>query len=175
MAHRKSLAKTCEMLHRQQRFGEPGCQLQIFGSGGERVLGQLDNQRVVRGLAFALPVALRQAIILAACFSYFVVDQELGVVTKIDAAGILTGDRGQDVFAKQHSGTNLNYDELSCSDGASTGWANSIDRTSRKGTSSPSTRSIFWPDGYSRPSSSAAQSVILPSQTASSACFQENG
>src|SRR5215469_680535 len=55
------------------------------------------------------------------------------------------------------------------------GTENSTERTSRKGTSSPSANHTFCPEGYCLPASSAAQSVTRPSQTDSFECFQENG
>ncbi len=64
----ESLAKTGVVLRRQQGLGEPRGQLQIFGDGGKRVLRQLEDQRVIRDLAFALPVALCQVVVLAPGF-----------------------------------------------------------------------------------------------------------
>ena len=75
MAECESLAKTGILLCRQQGFGKPRGQLEVFGSGGECVLGQLDDRGIIRDLAFALPVTLRQPIVLRGGPLDFVVDQ----------------------------------------------------------------------------------------------------
>src|SRR5579864_7164130 len=49
-----------------------------------------------------LPVALRERIILAAGLFDFVVEQQLGVIADIGAAGIIAGDRCEQVFAEWH-------------------------------------------------------------------------
>ena len=95
------------MLRHQQSFGEPCGQLKIFRDRRQGVLRQLDHQRVVRRLPFGLPIALSQVVVLPAGFPYFVVDQQFGVVMKIDAAGIFTGNRSEDIFAEGHSGSDL--------------------------------------------------------------------
>jgi hypothetical protein len=95
--------------------------LEIFGSRRQRVLRQLDHQRVVRRFPLALPGALLQLIVFAASFFYLVEDEQLGVIAKIDATGVFTGNRSEDIFAQRHIWNDLNNNQLYCSDDAAAG------------------------------------------------------
>src|ERR1700753_1813348 len=176
VAQREAALEPGEVLGVKESLAEPCGDLQIFGDGGERILRPPDYQRVVGELTLGLPGTLAELVIFAARFANLVVDEQLVVVTKIDAARIIAGNGSEDVFAKRHSGHQSGSKSFYCTGaGGAPDGVNSSERTSRKGNSSPSTSSIFWPEGDSRPSSPAAQSVPLPSQTFSSVFFQENG
>ena len=98
----QTLLQPGETLLMQERLGEPGGQLQIFGLRGQRLAGQLDHQLVVGDFALALPLALRRIVILAAGFLDLVVDRS---VAEIGSAGVVAWDRVKQIVAQGHGVT----------------------------------------------------------------------
>ena len=98
-AKKQPVLKSGEAVLLQQRFSQPNRQLQILALLGDGFLNQLDDQNMVRQLAFVLPRALVEFVILAARFLDLVVD---GRVPQILAARVVAGDGRQDIFTQGH-------------------------------------------------------------------------
>ena len=145
--------------------------MEIFAASGESFFGKLDDQFVIGNFSLMLPVALGEIVILAARFFDLVEEQEAVVVAKIDAAGILTCDRVEEIFTKGHS----TISEQRAATQLGSVWTNSRDLISRNGISLSSTNQTLCPEGYCFPSSSAAHCVTRPSQVDWLDSFHENG
>src|SRR5579875_1678382 len=164
----KSFQKPGKAVFSKQRLGKPGRNLEVLAAIGESLDGQLDDQGGIGLLHLVLPFALLQFFFFPAGFFDFVVKKG-GVllgnrsVAETLPARFRPGDRIKKIVRKKQYGQ-----------GAADAGANSNLRNSRKGYSSPSRRSIFWPTGTTSPSSST-QAVARPSRTPSSGYCQEKG
>ena len=94
--------QSAQRLLLEQRLGEPGGDLQIFGLRRQRFAGQFDDERPVSDLARALPVALVDVLLLAARLLDLVVDR---IVAEVRPRRIRARDRLQQVFPQRHGGS----------------------------------------------------------------------
>ncbi len=102
MTESKTLVKAGKAFGTKQGVGEPGRQLQVLGASGQRLLGHADDAGIISDFSFVLPLPLVQVVVLAAELPDFVVEQKLVVVAEVGSTGIVTGNRGKQVFTQRH-------------------------------------------------------------------------